>query len=152
MHLVMSISYLVVLLAPSSLVSLSIVMACAGQIASHNLQAVTPISVEKGPSVGGTYQCSAPRLLRNGGGRALLGIEVPSVPSLHPNILSSVVVLHASHSSVRLTERVHDSVLDGWTASVQVHARVGGEGDSQVVGRTGFPHKRQETVSSIVLA
>lgn len=40
MHLVISISYLVVLLLPSSLSSASIVIALAGQIASHSLQAI----------------------------------------------------------------------------------------------------------------
>ena len=40
MHLVISISYLVVLLDPSGLGSLSIVIALAGQAAAHNLQAI----------------------------------------------------------------------------------------------------------------
>ncbi len=40
MHLVISISYLVVLLEPSGLGSDSITMANAGQVASHNLQAI----------------------------------------------------------------------------------------------------------------
>ena len=39
-HLVMSISYLVVRLDPSARSSASIVMACAGQIASQSLQAM----------------------------------------------------------------------------------------------------------------
>ncbi len=40
MHLVMSMSYLVVRLEPSGLGSASITMAKAGQVASHNLQAM----------------------------------------------------------------------------------------------------------------
>ena len=40
MHFVMSISYLVVLLEPSGLGSLSMVIALAGQAAAHNLQAM----------------------------------------------------------------------------------------------------------------
>lgn len=44
MHFVMSISYLVVLLEPSGLGSLSIVIALAGQAAAHNLQAMHLIS------------------------------------------------------------------------------------------------------------
>ena len=40
MHLVMSMSYLVVLLLPSSRSSASIVIACAGHIASHSLHAM----------------------------------------------------------------------------------------------------------------
>ena len=40
MHFVISISYLVVLLEPSGLGSLSMVIALAGQAAAHNLQAI----------------------------------------------------------------------------------------------------------------
>jgi len=40
MHLVMSMSYRVVRRAPSGRTSASIVIACAGQIASHSLQAM----------------------------------------------------------------------------------------------------------------
>ena len=40
MHFVMSMSYLVVRLLPSSRSSASMVMACAGQMASHSLQAM----------------------------------------------------------------------------------------------------------------
>lgn len=39
-HFVMSMSYLVVRRDPSALSSASIVIACAGQIASHNLHAI----------------------------------------------------------------------------------------------------------------
>lgn len=46
MHLVMSMSYLVVRLLPSALGSASIVIACAGQIASQSLQAMHRSSPE----------------------------------------------------------------------------------------------------------
>ena len=113
MHLVISISYRVVRREPSSRASDSIVMACAGQMASHNLQAGDQREAQCAPH----------------GPRRACAVEVPGVDDVENRggrlTDTSLFAVGVSSESVfaseprrqrSLLERVHDRIRRAWTS------------------------------------